>query len=299
MAETSGWDKRLEIPGRVVFANGQGGLPMIQVKTEASTAEIYLHGAQVTHFQKQGEAPLLWLSKASRFDEQNPIRGGIPIILPWFGAREGMAAHGFARVTNWELKETSVTANGGVSLSLRLPERAEVAGFPPFTADYFVTVTDRLELQLVVTNDSAERELVFEDCLHTYFTVGDISAVSVVGLKGAKYLDKVADPGERTEMNEAIAIASEVDRVYLDTTAAVEIQDVQLRRKIRVEKAGSASTVVWNPWIAKSKAMPDFGDEEYHGMVCVESGNVAKNKVTLPPRKTATLKVNLSSEGTD
>ena len=66
-------------------------------------------------------------------------------------------------------------------------------------------------------------------------------------------------------------------------------------RKIRVEKSGSVSTVVWNPWVAKAKQMPDFGDDEFKQMVCVESGNVAQNKITLAPNQSASLKVILSS----
>ena len=66
-----------------------------------------------------------------------------------------------------------------------------------------------------------------------------------------------------------------------------EIADAKWQRKIRVEKSGSTSTVVWNPWIAKARAMADFGDEEYHGMVCVEAGNVGENKVTLAPGKSS------------
>jgi D-hexose-6-phosphate mutarotase len=63
-----------------------------------------------------------------------------------------------------------------------------------------------------------------------------------------------------------------------------------------VEKQGSASTVVWNPWITKARQMPDFGDEEYERMVCVESGNVASNSINLPPGGSSTLTVKLSSE---
>jgi D-hexose-6-phosphate mutarotase len=293
----SALEKRLEIPGRVSFMDGSGDLPMIEIKTEWSTAEIYLHGAHVTRFQKRDEPPLLFLSQVSRFDAGNPIRGGIPIILPWFGAREGKPAHGFARTANWELKEICSSANGSISLRLRLPECTEAASFSPFTADYIVTVSETIELQLVITNASPDKELRFEECLHTYFSVGDIGGVSIVGLKGVSYEDKVENFARKIEANDVLTIASEVDRVYLDTTSAVEIQDRSLGRKIRVEKTGSASTVVWNPWIAKAQQMSDFGNEEYQKMVCVESGNVGKNKVTLPPRKSSTLTVKLSSAG--
>jgi glucose-6-phosphate 1-epimerase len=100
----------------------------------------------------------------------------------------------------------------------------------------------------------------------------------------------------KLELAEAIRIRSEVDRVYLNATGPVEIHDGKWRRKILVEKTGSASTVVWNPWIAKAKAMADFGDEEYHGMVCVEAGNVGEGKISLAPGKAAVLHVRLSSQ---
>lgn len=292
---TAALERRLEIPGRVSFMEGSGELPMLEIKTEWSTAEIYLHGAHVTRFQRRNEPPLLFLSQVSRFDKSHPIRGGVPVIFPWFGPREGKPAHGFARTTAWELKEITSSANGSISLRLRLPDCPEAAGFPPFTADYIVTVSDTLELKLVITNSSPDKEFTFEECLHTYFTVGDISAVSVVGLKGVSYEDKVDNFAKKTETNDAITIASEVDRVYFDTTGTVEIQDRSLHRKIIVEKQSSASTVVWNPWIAKAQQMSDFGNDEYQKMVCVESGNVGKNKVTLAPGKSSTLTVKLSS----
>src|SRR5262249_1970143 len=128
------------------------------------------------------------------------------------------------------------------------------------------------------------------------FEVGSIAEVSVSGLKGADYLDKVASFAQKKETNDPIRIASEVDRIYLNTTAAVEIMDRKLRRKISVEKHGSLSTVVWNPWIANAEEMPDFGSDEYQRMICIESGNVASNRLRLPPGETSRLKVKLNSE---
>ena len=101
--------RKFEIPGHVTFANGNGGLPKINITTGRSTAEIYLHGAHITGFQKGGEPPLLFLSRLSQFAAGKPIRGGVPVCFPWFGRREGDVTHGFARITEWNLIETAAT----------------------------------------------------------------------------------------------------------------------------------------------------------------------------------------------
>ncbi|HLZ53433.1 MAG TPA: hypothetical protein VKS19_03045, partial [Verrucomicrobiae bacterium] len=59
--------RKFEIPGRVNFATGNGGLPKINVTTRGSAAEIYLHGAHITGFQKHDEPPLLFMSAQSHF----------------------------------------------------------------------------------------------------------------------------------------------------------------------------------------------------------------------------------------
>ena len=56
-----------------------------------------------------------------------------------------------------------------------------------------------------------------------------------------------------------------------------------LQRRLRVAKRGSASTVVWNPWIAKAAKMPDFGNHEWPGMVCVEAANALADGYALAP----------------
>jgi D-hexose-6-phosphate mutarotase len=291
MANTS----KNRAPARVTFLDGRGELPMVEITTMWSTAEIYLHGAHVTNFKKQGEQPLLFLSQCSRFEKGQPIRGGVPVIFPWFGPREGLPTHGFARIKPWEIKEVLPAVDGTVSVRFCLPDSPEAGTYPPFLAEYVVTVNDCLTLELIVTNKSKDSTLEFEECLHTYFAVEDIAQTSIVGLKGISYLDKVANFSKKTEAEEAIRVASEVDRVYLDARGTVEIHDGALGRVIRIAKENSASTVVWNPWIAKAQQMPDFGNDEYQKMVCVESGNVNANKVVLGPGNSSTMKVTLSS----
>lgn len=278
---------KFEIPRHLSITPGNGGLPKLLIDTEWSTAEIYLHGAHVTGFQKKGEPPLLFISAESEFVHDAPIRGGIPVIFPWFGAREGFPAHGTARVSEWTIRQTELLADGSVKIDLQLP------GAEPYLVEAVITIGESLGFELQVKNTSDEAQS-FDSCLHSYFQIGNIHEVTISGLQNTTYLDKVSAT-TALETSPVIHIASEVDRVYQDTTAAVEIHDAAHRRVIRIEKSGSHSTVVWNPWIDKSKRMSDFGDDEYLQMVCVESGNVAKNKVTLQPSDSTTLKVVISS----
>ncbi len=288
--------KQHEIPGRVSIVAGNGGLAKIVVTTKTSTAEIYPHGAHVTHFQTNGEPPLLFLSAKSYFAPGNAIRGGVPIIFPWFGNRDGEPSHGFARITEWQLVKTSVAADGTVTLRFALPEIPGREAWKNLRTEFIVTIADTLTMELITANDGCDDSLQIENCLHTYFHVGDIGAVSIDGLRGAHYLDNAAGGnGElKTQIESPLRIAKETNRLYLDIAGAVEIRDENRARVIRVEKSGSNSTVVWNPWTTQ-KLPDDFDPAEYKHMVCVESGNVKQNKISLAPGKSSALKVVLSS----
>src|SRR3954447_25415111 len=91
--------RRFETPGVAQFAYGPGGLIRLEITTRFATAHIYLHGAHVTHFQPAGFSPVLFLSPASRFAPDKAIRGGVPVIFPWFGPHpkeSSLPMHGFA-----------------------------------------------------------------------------------------------------------------------------------------------------------------------------------------------------------
>jgi D-hexose-6-phosphate mutarotase len=281
---------------RVEPTTRQGGMPILEVTTPHGMAEIHRHGATVTHFQKTGEAPLLFLSQCSRFEAGFPIRGGIPICFPWFGQPASRPVmHGYARITRWDLEAVDYEPNGAVKVRLRLPYCEEDAAFPPFAIEYTVRVEDTLTVELQVTNQSPDTPFAFEECLHTYFHVGDIARVSVGGLKGLHYLDRLAGFERKTENDAVVQFDSEVDRVYLDAPPKLEIGDESLGRRIRIETMNARCAVLWNPWVNKSRAMPDFGDEEYRRMVCVESGNIGTLGRRLQPGESSHLTVRLSS----
>jgi glucose-6-phosphate 1-epimerase len=128
--------------------------------------------------------------------------------------------------------------------------------------------------------------MVFEEALHTYFAVSDVRRVGIAGLEGAPYLDKVEAFAKKRGEAAPIAIASETDRVYPGALGTASIVDADWQRRIGVHKSGSATTVVWNPWVDKARSMSDFGDDEWKDMVCVESANAGDDAVTLAPGAT-------------
>jgi D-hexose-6-phosphate mutarotase len=288
--------RRLAIPGRVEITNGRGQLPLVKIRTPWSTAEIYLLGAHVAGFQKNGEPPLLFMSAKSYFAPGKPIRGGVPVCFPWFGPREGEPAHGLVRILPWELVQTSAVPDGRVTVRLRLPKESLKPEWSPLRTEFVLNVASTLTMELIATNESADKNLEIENCLHTYFQVGDINQISLTGLQGAPFDDFAAGAGgaRKVENDSALRITKETNRVYPDSTSTVEIHDAQLKRNIRVEKTTSKSTVVWNPWTTQ-KLPDDFDPAEHKQMVCVESGNVKQNKISLGPGKTSALKVVLAS----
>ena len=281
------------IPQIVDFQPGNGGLIKAVVTTPTASGEVYLNGAHITHYQPVGQAPVLFLSNQSRFETGKPIRGGVPICFPWFGPLEGRdtaPAHGFARTSLWEVKSTALHADSSPTVVLELAKAEDRGGFWPhaFKAQFVVTFGAMLKMEFSVLHAGGE-PFMFEEALHTYFHVGDVRQVSVTGLEDCSYLDKLQGGKELRQGLSPIQITGETDRVYLDTIAECVIDDPKLNRKITVAKTGSDTTVLWNPWINKSKAMPDFGDEEWPGMLCIETCNVGPSAVKLGPGQSHTM----------
>jgi glucose-6-phosphate 1-epimerase len=289
--------RKYEISGHIAIGSDNGGLPKINITTKASTAEIYLHGAHVTGFQKNGEPPLLFMSTKSHFAAGQPIRGGVPICFPWFGNRDGEPSHGFARITEWQLVKTAATPDGAVTLTFALPQIPGRDAWKSLRTEFIITVADTLTMELIAANDSCDGTFEIENCLHTYFHVGDIDAVSISGLQSAPFDDFAAgaNGARKMENDPVLRITKETNRVYPNNASTVEIRDERLKRTIRVEKFNSQSTVVWNPWTTQ-KLPDDFDPPEHKQMVCVESGNVKQNKISLEPGKSAALKVVLRSQ---
>ena len=87
------------------------------------------------------------------------------------------------------------------------------------------------------------------------------------------------DGEEFSENSVNIHFTEEVDRIYKNAPPSVNLK-IDKENEITIQMSTSNNSddhdvVLWNPHIAKSKRMGDFGDDEWKNMVCVEPGVVA------------------------
>jgi glucose-6-phosphate 1-epimerase len=151
-----------------------------------------------------------------------------------------------------------------------------------------------LDLELKIEN-RAQKARRCEAALHTCFSVGDIRQASVYGLQGAPFVDKTRGGTRDTQHENVLLITGETDRVSF-SSSTVEIWDAALGRKIVIEKTGANATVVWNPWIAKAAALPDFGDDEWQTMLCVETAAALDTALHIEAGATHTLTTRIRVE---
>jgi glucose-6-phosphate 1-epimerase len=284
---------QFDIPNALRFEDAPGGLVRGVISTPAAEADIYLQGAHVTHWTPRGQRPVFFVSPKSLFAPGKAIRGGVPIIFPWFGARsDGKPgpAHGFARSMEWAIEGARLRNDGKVEITLALAPNDATRGFgyAAFHLRFRVTVGSDLEMELETRNDAHE-PLPYEEALHTYFSIADIHQASVSGLEGTTYIDKTDGFKRKKLGNEPVRVAKETDQVHLSTKTTCVVHDPVWNRRIIIEKSGSNSTVVWNPWIDKTKGMSDMAPDDWKEMICVETSNAADDAVQLSPGASHTM----------
>jgi len=264
-----------EIDGLIRVEELAPDYPCIVVTNQHASAKIALHGAHVIDFTPADEKPVIFTSADAVYKEGKAIRGGIPVCWPWFNAHPSDAslpAHGFARIAFWQLfrsfhdeeKTTLVFtfSKGDLHAELTIEIGKELS----------------LVLKTINTGDSTE---IIGGALHTYFTISNIADISITGLEDTDFHDSLT--GLAGKDAEAIQIDAEFDRVYKNTRQTVVLKDAQWNREIQIEKTGSNSTVVWNPWIEKSATMGDLGNEEYQEFVCIETANALEDVYRISP----------------
>lgn len=290
MCDSKTLNEKFAIPGLLQFVENDQGALVARADTPQGTMELARQGAQLLFWTPKGQAPVVWLSPAAQFNSGKSLRGGVPVCWPWFGPHpenSTLPGHGFARNLEWRMLE-ACRLRDALRITMIFVPDAEQQKIWPHEAELTLSVTmgETLEMALT-TKNMGSSAFTISQALHTYFHVGDIENVSVEGLEGKAYIDKVGEQTQRQQQG-AVSINSEVDRIYLDCPDDLLIVDKALQRRIRIARQGSNSAVIWNPWEEKGAAFGDMGEQGYRNMLCVETSNAASDTISINPGESFT-----------
>ena len=267
------------ITNKVKFVEGKGGFPIVEINNEYGKAAISVYAGQVLSFQPVNQAEdMMFFSSQAYHQEGKAMKGGTPICWPWFGPdpeNKGRASHGFVRNRLWQMREVVTTQDGETSVTMGLVDTDETRAIWDYAFDLTIAITvgNSLTVELI-TRNTGDDLFSITQALHTYFQVGDISQVRVLGLEDKVYLDKV-DRGKQKTQTGAVTFSEECDRIYLNVQPELVIEDAALKRKIQITATNSNTAIVWNPGAIACANMADLGDRDYKHFVCVETANAA------------------------
>lgn len=281
------WDHK----AAVELTKDWNGIDQIVLRNpQGASARVSLHGGQVTSWRSDRGEELLFTSNKAIFKPPKAMRGGIPICFPQFGNCGSLEQHGFARNKIWTIDQNPPPLHPNdslgksfVDLVLKLSEE-DLKCWPhsfEFRLRVSLAADGKLTLISRIRNING-KPFSFSFAYHTYLSVSDISEVRIEGLETLDYLDNLCQRERFTEQGDAITFETEVDRVYLSSPSLIAVLDHERKRTYVIRKEGLPDVVVWNPWEKKSRAMLDFGDDEYKQMLCVNGAAIEK-PVTLKP----------------
>lgn len=241
---------------------------------DGASASMYTQGAHLSSWIPAGGKEQLFLSKNSEIRDGAAIRGGVPVIFPQFAGLGSLPKHGFARTAVWRLLRSGQTENGAAQAVFELQENiARLQVWPHvFRVELVVTVmADTLQMDFSVAN-SGDTAFAFSCALHTYLAVEDIADVRVSGLAGLRYWDTVSGQRDCLETTEALQISGEVDRIYTNVPAQLEMR--QAGQTTLISSSGFPDAVIWNPGPEKGAALADLEAGGFARMLCVEAAAI-------------------------
>ena len=279
------------LPQGVKRQTNNHGREFIHIDRPGFSAQLSIEGAHLLSHTAKGKA-LLWQSQTEPCKPGIPLRGGIPICWPWFGADRPGPAHGIARTSLWAL-EAIEEIDQALLMRLSLP-RAEQAKHLPTDEQWQLDVEFRLGqcLQVsLISRNVGNGPQPLTQALHSYLPVSDIQQISLTGLEDCLYLDQLT--GLQARQQGDLLITAELDRIYADTAADIHVRDPG-GSGLLIQRSGSNSVVVWNPWQAKAKRLSHFPEQAYQQMLCVEAANTLSDARVLEPGESHILTTRIS-----
>ncbi|PMC75779.1 D-hexose-6-phosphate mutarotase [Brachybacterium sp. UMB0905] len=272
------------LPAGITWSTVQGA-DAIAVDTAACTAALLPDGAQLLSWVPTGSRDLLWVSPDSAGGPGRSVRGGVPVVGPWFGAgRHGDAPykHGWLRQVRWDLARAERT-DDEVLLALTSP-----AARRELQAQLTLRIGADLDIELRITAGAEGLEL--EAALHTYLAVADVRGIEISGLEGAPYLDNTRGLCADVMPQAPLRVQGPTDAV-VESGAPVTLTDPAAGRRIHARPRGAARTVVWNPGEDGAREIGDITPGHWSRFVCSEPAVAKDAAVALGPGASHTLAV--------
>lgn len=249
-------------------------LPCYVLRCGQASAVISRYGAHLLSYKPKAEVEVIYLSPEAVWQNNTPIRGGVPVCWPWFGpaaaefnpAAQKLPNHGVVRTELWHVMEESVT-EAAVSIELRIANKT----LPYANAPSYLSLTLQLTEEALTLKLNSDQG-VQQAALHSYFSVDSVHQVCVSTLAG-DYLDKLKAGERSVQRQPELKFTAEVDRVYLDTAAELTLQ--QQGSAVQITQQGHDASVLWNPWAEKATALKDLPDLGYLDFVCVETARLS------------------------
>ena len=284
-----------ELP-RQITAVQHAGHSALQLRTRHGTAVIALHGAHVLSWVPAGAREVFWMSPAS-LPEPAAIRGGVPVCWPWFakqGQNTDAAQHGPVRNLLWQLTGIAHGSDEEITLSMEpaaqaatRPDESIAAGVPPgLRVRVFITLGRTLQ-QSLHTENLGTAPFLLSQALHSYYAVSHALRVSIEGLQGLAYTDRLRALAQAVQ-DQPFALDLACDRTYEHPPVApapehrrYTLVDTAWQRRIDIDVAGSRSVVVWNPGSETARQMVDVPDDGWPDFFCIEAANAGPDVIRL------------------
>lgn len=285
------------LPSGITRTQDPGGRAAFRLDGPGGSAMIALSGAQVLSY-RDAQGDVLWTASNSEYVPGKPVRGGVPLVFPWFGDHptdKKLPAHGFARSLEWRLAE----ATAGPSIVLATQDDATTrALWPhPFALRFAIDLRAGLRMELTIHN-TGSTPLRCEEALHTYFAVGDIQQASVHGLEGVPFTETASAPEAQWDQQQPLRFRAETDRVFHGAPDRLEVRAPALHRSITLQSTNARSAIVWNPWPAKTARLSQMAADDWQRFCCVESANCKQHVLELAPGEKHTLSLVITARQT-
>lgn len=265
------------------------GEPAIRVEFEGMSLLVSVLGAQILEWTPHECNQLLWPGSENLHRPGTPIRGGIPLCWPWFGAAHRPfdgSSHGHGRRRHWNLVSTS-RRGSDITLHWQLSIFSENYRL---VADYHITAGRSLELRLVTTN-LHDQPCAATPAFHPYFAINELTCARLKFAGAVQPRDRLT--GQVQVATERLAFNDE--ELELEWNAWRDIELISGNSRLWLQSSDATHCVVWNPGPIKAATLSDLAPGAHHNFICVEPGRLEQSNEKIEPGATSTLSMRLSN----